>query len=387
MKVTAVICEYNLFHAGHARLNAAIRAYWAERGEECAILSVMSGNYVQRGEMAILPKYLRAEAAVRAGVDLVLELPYPWSGGAAEYFASGAVSLICSLGGVDALAFGSESGDLALLEQTARNLSAIAYSAALTAARAADGRESELRLRDRVYAELYGVSLPKGANALLGTEYLRALLHSDPNGTVTPITFTRLGEETATETRRRMTAGEPLDGLVPPEAAAVFAAQKPIRTETVSDAVIAAFRLGSPAAFAAYEGAGDGLAERLCRAANECADLPSMLAKCATKKYTNAHIRRTLFNCLFGTTRQMLRSAPMWTEVLASNARGRTILRRLKKSSECVILTKPSHFSRCTDPRFAAQHTVSCRADALYAQAMRAPSALFLRAVPYIAQE
>lgn len=387
MKVTAVICEYNLFHAGHARLAHSIRSYWAERGEECAIVALMSGNYVQRGEMAILPKYLRAEAAVRAGVDLVLELPYPWSGGAAEYFAGGAVSLLCALGGIDALAFGSESGDLAYLERTAQRMSDPLYLDALATARAKGGEESELRLRERVYTACYSEPFPLRANDLLGMEYLRALSRQTPDTDILPITFARRGEETATETRRRLLVGASPEGLIPPQAAAVFYGQQPVLAETIGDAFLAAMRLGIPADFSSFEGAESGLAARLCRAAREASDLSSMLALCATKRYTHAHIRRTLYNCFFGVTQQQLRQRPLWTEVLACNALGCTVLRRFGRDGKCVVLTKPSHFTRVADADFSVQHALSRRADALYAQAMREPADLFLRATPFVLEK
>ena len=79
MKIYGIISEFNPFHTGHARIVAAAREMGAD-----AVVAIMSGNAVQRGELAALDKYLRAEAATRAGVDLVLELPFPWSAASAE---------------------------------------------------------------------------------------------------------------------------------------------------------------------------------------------------------------------------------------------------------------------------------------------------------------
>ena len=81
-ETAAIICEYNPFHNGHRLQIELLRnAYPGVR-----VIAVMSGSVVQRGETAVLPKRLRAEAAVKCGADLVLELPYPYSGAAAEYF-------------------------------------------------------------------------------------------------------------------------------------------------------------------------------------------------------------------------------------------------------------------------------------------------------------
>lgn len=116
MKTVGIIAEYNPFHKGHA--------YHLQKAKELTgadfCIIVMSGNFVQRGLPAILDKYARAEAALRCGADLVLELPVPYATGSAEYFAQGAVALLDSLGVVDALCFGSECGNLSELLPFAR---------------------------------------------------------------------------------------------------------------------------------------------------------------------------------------------------------------------------------------------------------------------------
>ena len=118
MTKIGIICEYNPFHNGHA---AQIRRIRAEFGEDCAVICLMSGNYVQRGEPAIFPKVIRAEAAILGGADLVLELPLTVALSSAEGFADGGVRILTALG-CDALSFGTECGDPDLLMDTARLL-------------------------------------------------------------------------------------------------------------------------------------------------------------------------------------------------------------------------------------------------------------------------
>ncbi|MDY5845779.1 MAG: nucleotidyltransferase [Bariatricus sp.] len=118
MKIVGLIAEYNPFHNGHKyHIEAAIEA----TGSDAAIV-LMSGNFVQRGTPAIMPKQLRAEAALRNGASLVLELPVCFACGSAEYFARGAVGIFDALGCVDCICFGSESGNVDDLEQVARIL-------------------------------------------------------------------------------------------------------------------------------------------------------------------------------------------------------------------------------------------------------------------------
>jgi predicted nucleotidyltransferase len=107
MKICAIITEYNPFHNGHLKQIEYIR----ENLSDTTIVAIMSGNVVQRGELAVYDKYTRAEMALRCGVDAVLELPYPWCGASAGYFAKGGVEIAKAIG-ADYLCFGSESGDI-----------------------------------------------------------------------------------------------------------------------------------------------------------------------------------------------------------------------------------------------------------------------------------
>ena len=117
--VIGIVAEYNPFHNGHARLIEQTRA---QLGAVCPVVCVMSGDFVQRGSPAVYSKFARAEAAVRCGADLVLELPLPWSLSSAEGFARGAVGLLGSLGVVTHLSFGSECGELDPLQRVAEAL-------------------------------------------------------------------------------------------------------------------------------------------------------------------------------------------------------------------------------------------------------------------------
>ncbi len=115
MKTVGIIAEYNPFHNGHAFQLAKAKEI---TGADYAVV-VMSGNFVQRGFPAIMEKSLRAESALLCGADVVIELPVHYASASAEYFASGAVSLLDRLGVVDFLCFGSECGDIDVLSSLA----------------------------------------------------------------------------------------------------------------------------------------------------------------------------------------------------------------------------------------------------------------------------
>ena len=115
MNVIGIIAEYNPFHNGHAYQIAHVR----KNLHADYIVVAASGDYVQRGEPALLDKYTRARMALSSGADLVLELPVLWSTASAELFADAGISLFEKTGCVNGICFGAESGDLALLRRIA----------------------------------------------------------------------------------------------------------------------------------------------------------------------------------------------------------------------------------------------------------------------------
>lgn len=192
MKTVGIIAEYNPFHNGHAY--QIQKAKELTNADYCVI--VMSGDFVQRGAPALMDKYLRAEAALANGADLVLELPVYYALSSAEYFAGGAVALLDKLGVVDSLCFGSECGDIRLLMEFAQNLlheddvfkdalnrelrTGHSYPQARNAALAASA--SHLTAHINVLA---------GPNNILGIEYCKAILSTE--SAITPCTLRRAG--------------------------------------------------------------------------------------------------------------------------------------------------------------------------------------------------
>ena len=119
--VCGIVAEYNPFHSGHM---FHIRRTRESLGGDAVIVCVMSGNFVQRGDFAVLDKYARAEMAVRGGADLVLELPLAAALSSAEGFARGAVALLYGIG-CRYLSFGAETADISLVQQAAEALNAL----------------------------------------------------------------------------------------------------------------------------------------------------------------------------------------------------------------------------------------------------------------------
>ena len=110
MKILGIIVEYNPFHTGHL--------YHLQKAKEMVkpdlTIAIMSGNYVQREEVAIIDKFKRSELAIKYGVDLFIELPFAYVCQSADYFCKGAIDLLYHIGITD-LVFGSECGDILII--------------------------------------------------------------------------------------------------------------------------------------------------------------------------------------------------------------------------------------------------------------------------------
>lgn len=189
MKTVGLITEYNPFHNGHAyHIEKAKMLTGADR-----VIVVMSGDFVQRGAPAVMPKHLRAESALLSGASLIIELPVCFATGSAEYFAQGSISLLNRLGCIDSICFGSECGDLHLLKEIAQILAdePIEYQTALKQALKEGAsfpaaRQEALNIYSDKYSEILA-----SPNNILGIEYLKALakIHSK----MEPFTIRRIG--------------------------------------------------------------------------------------------------------------------------------------------------------------------------------------------------
>ena len=111
MKSIGIIAEYNPFHNGHLYHLNQIK----EKYPDHTIVLVMSGNYTERGDVSIIDKWKKAEIAQKAGIDLIVELPFPFATQSADYFSYGAITLLEHLK-VEKVVFGSESNNIEDLE-------------------------------------------------------------------------------------------------------------------------------------------------------------------------------------------------------------------------------------------------------------------------------
>lgn len=341
MPVAGVICEFDPFHLGHARLLRELRA---ELGAETAVVCLMSGNYVQRGAPALFDKYARARAAVSCGADLVLELPLTRAVSSAEGFAGGGVEILDRLGIVDALCFGSESGDLRALKEVAAALRGAEYEAALRRL-LREGR-SFAACRQEAVRTLCGADADRlsDPNDNLGVEYCKALLKRESK--IRPLAIRRPGayhEETpdpenpsATAVRALFARGGDWRAYVPPEAAAVFQTAAAHTMAAGERAVLARLRT-LPEDFELPFGA-EGLSNRFRSACREEASVEAVCAAVKSKRYALARIRRMVLCAYLGLSASDLEQPPPYVRALAFDGTGRVLLRKAKRSGEIPVV-------------------------------------------------
>ena len=198
MQAAGAIIEYNPMHMGHVHLLQEIRR---QLGADTPVVCAMSGNFVQRGDFAIVGRRARACAAVQSGADLVLEVPLPWAVASAERFADGGVQVLLGTGLVSHVAFGSECGDADALLEAAECLLSRPFQEELR--RGLKEGRSFAACRQRAAERLLGpekAALLESPNNILGIEYCKSLLRR--GSSVQPLTVPRVGaahDEVGTE--------------------------------------------------------------------------------------------------------------------------------------------------------------------------------------------
>ena len=382
-----IICEMNPLHRGHEYLLRQARERGAER-----IVCVMSGNAVQRGELAVAEKYLRAEILLRCGADLVLELPFPWCAGSAEFFSRGAVSILRHF--CDKLIFGSESGDLMRLWRGAAIVGDPQFQADYRETLSLGG--TSVGDYQRLLRE-YQIG-PFSSNDILAVEYIRAANELHAVLKYLPIQRegagygqTELCDEeypSATALRRMWREGrfEETVKHLPEVSVEVWRRAKEeglfFDEGRLDPLLVTFFCLHDGVYFETAEGAGGGLGNYLCATAREVKSAAELREALRTKRYTDARLRRLMLNCLCGVTQKDLSALPAYTTLLAANERGRTLLAEKRKTGDFPVVTKPADA-----PKESRQFLLGQRIDAVYAACLERPRSaaeLFAAGRPFI---
>jgi predicted nucleotidyltransferase len=378
MAITGIIAEYNPFHNGHAFLIQELRKSGAG-----PIAVVLSGNFVQRGEAAILSKWARTKQTLLCGADLVVELPLPWAVAGAERFASGGVFLVAALG-ADRIGFGSECGDIGRLKQAANALASPLLHDAMRAA--LDSGSTFAAARQQAVGSLFGsetASLLSEPNNILGIEYLKALerLHAS----LRPFTIKRAGSghnsrETAggnassAEIRALLKKGADVSAYLPADAFRVLKAETergraPADLAYLERGILAKLRRMSRQELSRVPDISEGLENRVEAAVQKARSLEELYRLVKSKRYPLARIRRILLSAFLEMDVSYCAGSPPYLRVLGIGKHGAEILRKAKAQSPVPILSRHAA-ARSLNRRAAKIWELENRAADLYALCM-----------------
>ena len=328
----AVICEYNPLHFGHKHQLMLLK----ERFER--VVCIMSGNIVQRGSVAVADKYLRAEAALKSGADLVVELPVPWCCSSARDFARAGVHIANALG-VTHLAFGAEDGE-ELISEISNFLESGDFKREL-AERSEKSLSYPQLLTSSVERHLgaeYAQAVKK-PNNILALEYISALKGRG----IKPFFVKR--EQKYLSSSQIRASGDMLS-LLPDESKAVFAREEgkhfPRDEKRLDSFFVGTLRrmIATPLPQALYA-CPDDLANKILRSAQKQSSVLGIVEDCTDKNYTSARVRRAINALVFGISAKRLSEMPPYTAVLAANESGCEQIKLAKKLKRTDIVNKP----------------------------------------------
>lgn len=358
MKVSGIICEYNPFHNGHLYHIRETR-----RNGATHVVAVMSGNFVQRGDTAIMDKLERARLAVKSGADLVIELPVQFCLSSAELFATGAVWLLDSLGVVDELSFGSECGDA---EQLNHALDVLESASMSKTEEIRDIMKKGYTYPRALNSVISGVNedaaeIISEPNNLLAIEYMRALRKF--SSAIKPFTIKRknvahdsiLAENefaSASFIREKISLSHGAD-VIRKYTTPLWgdAISKALGQGEIADIsrleriLLYKLRTSSVKEIARLNDVGQGLENRIY-GARMAGSFEELLFTVKTKRYTMARIRRILLSLLIGINKDDMTHLPPYGRILAINERGREVLASAKGKARIPYATSISKLSQ-----------------------------------------
>ncbi|PYG87610.1 putative nucleotidyltransferase [Ruminiclostridium sufflavum DSM 19573] len=401
MKVLGIIAEYNPFHNGHK--------YHLEQSKELtgcdAVVCAMSGNFIQRGEPAVINKFARADIALQNGVDLVIELPLPFAMSSAESFAFGAVKLLDSIGIVDCISFGSEQGDLEALEfisdilvnEPAEYKAELKKQLSLGLSFPVCRQRAVCKYMENKPAANFSAALPtvlETSNNILGIEYLKALKRLKSN--IRPYTVERIANlynskaftgniSSATAIRNSICSADALNtpSLCSNAAQAVPDISKtviekefnegrgPVNIYKYENILLALIRNTDICKLGKIAGISEGLEYRIKKAAELSGSFEELLSKIGTKRYTKTRIQRILLSLTAGITKRdtelfMQYGGPQYARILGFNKTGRELLSRMKRTSILPVITKPAAFKNSCNGLLARMLEIEAQSTDIY---------------------
>lgn len=330
MITSGIVAEYNPFHNGHKYMIEQVRAKGATH-----VVAVMSGSVVQRGDVAVFDKHFRAQKAVENGVDLVIELPFPFSCSSGEVFARSAISILSGLGDevINHLAFGCECDDIDLLIKAA-DASIELKDNELVRKRLSKGLSYPVSVCQTA-CEMYGNDVGnvlKSPNNTLAVEYIKAAKEMMPNAEFIPIKR-QYAEHDSSQTFEGIASASYIRELIYDNSTELFCPysienSSQFFLENMEREILFRLSCGEKADFEKLSDCSSKLADKIVKVMSECPDrLNKFFELCKSKDLTMARLRRVIMHYILGARKCDIISPP-YARILAFNKRGTEILNK-----------------------------------------------------------
>lgn len=350
MNISGIVAEFNPLHKGHEYLINNAK-------KDGAVVVALSGNFVQRGDVAICEKRKRTEMALGCGADLVIELPVLWSMSTAGNFALGAVSALSYIG-CKSLIFGSETGNINELIKTADILNSEEFSQKLK--EFSDSGETFAQIRQTV-AESCGApkDILKGANNNLGIEYIAAAKNGGFNLDFKTVTrrgaaHDSLAEEefvSATLLREKLKQGD-FDfclKYMPEKAFSLINKTDIADIKNIETAILAVLRTKTIEDLRKLPDISEGVENKLFDAIRVAENLDTLYNEVKVKRYTHARIRRLCLSAFLGFDSEFFMKNVPYVRVLGFNKTGEQILKENAKKSPVPIVSTVAQIKALSD--------------------------------------
>ncbi len=356
MQTIGIIAEFNPFHSGHKHLIDTANA----TGE--AVICVMSGNFVQRGDVAITDKFTRAHMAVECGADLVVELPTPWAMSTAQNFAFGAVSILKALGITQKILFGSECAEIDLLYKTADILYSPDFNQKIREEINLSG-ETFAKVRSRIIKKLYPdiSGVLDNPNDTLAVEYIMAAKRFEFEcefGCVKRIGAAHDSLDTGTTASASLIREHIKEGdfafaekFMPHDAFKLLRGAPTADIKRIETVILAKLRMDFAAGhIPSLPDLSEGIENRLITAISKANSYDELLSLIKTKRYPLSRVRRLVLSAFLGIDGTYFGNVPPYIRVLALGEKGQELLKKATKNAAVPIITKVSQLDMSDEP-------------------------------------
>ena len=347
MVINGIIAEFNPLHNGHK--------YIIDKAKENSdgVICVMSGNYVQRGDIAVLSKFERTRMAIEAGVDVCIELPTPWAMSTAQTFAQGGIDILDRLAVIDNVYFGSECGDIELLQRAAQIFENKNFVEMLTAQlkNGVTFAAARQTVADRIDPD--AAQILSSSNDILGIEYICALNRSDSN--ITPKCIKRKGTAhdsevsngeflSASQIRKFISYGDfnDIEGFVPENIFELIKNGNTADIKRIENDILGKLRRTSVAQFRELPDISEGIENRLANAAKASISLEELYSFIKTKRYTLSRVRRLVLSAYLDLKATYTASNVPYARILGFSKKGEEIIRLMQKNARIPIIMRTS---------------------------------------------